>query len=58
MQYIIKNTIRITFLDSHISVFPRSAVEKKTFSVKTFPLKAVPNRLLPCQSLNSQVHQF
>lgn len=53
MQYIIKNTIRVTFLDSHITVFPRSAAEKKTF-----PLKAVPNRLLPCQSINSQVHQF
>ena len=35
MQYIIKNTIKITFLNSHKRVFHRSDVKKNTFSKNT-----------------------
>ena len=35
MQYIIKNTIRITFLDSHKSIFHKSVVEENTFNENT-----------------------
>ena len=36
MQYIIKNTIRITFLNSYKSVFYRSVVEENTYNKNTF----------------------
>ena len=36
MQYIIKNTIRITFLNTYKSVFYRSVVEENTYNKNTF----------------------